>query len=65
MKGSGSCAGDSGDPYGTAWSGHSLPRRVPEEMRILGEGAAPLPVLTAATGLILASLPPPSSAGET
>lgn len=52
--------------------GIPCPRRVPEEMRtlgfgfgrILGEGAAPLPVLTATAGLVWASLPPPSSTGK-
>lgn len=44
--------------------GIPCPRRVPEEMRILGEGAAPLPLLTATAGLVLASLPPPSSTAK-
>lgn len=50
----------------TALPGVGIPcsGRVPEETRILGEGAAPLPVLTATAGLVLASLPPPSSTGK-
>lgn len=64
MKGSGSCAGEPSKTYSTAWSGHPLPQGVPEEMRILGEGAAPLPLLTATAGLVLASLPPPWNTGK-
>lgn len=51
-------------PTALPGAGIPCPRRVPEEMRILGEGAAPLPLLTATAGLVLALLPPPWSTGK-
>lgn len=51
-------------PTALPGQGIPCPRRVPEERRIWGEGAAPLAVLTAAAGSVLASLPPPSSTGK-
>lgn len=49
----------------TALPGVASPApRVPEEMRILGEGAAPLALLTATAGSVLALLPPPWSTGK-